>query len=246
VELRRRQYDRADDPRFCLDFATRIVRGKIANQLYLMNRINRNAKLPPEAGNLRKLAARAGLATSIPSLLGIEGAASATYFRMFGRWLPSPFDFKKRVSNPPTDETNALLSLAYTLLYNRVRSNLEVVGLDAYLGFMHQPKNGHAALASDLVEEFRPLFADALVLKLLRRRQIVLEHFDRSSGRIRLNDDGSRIFFGEFEEKMASKRQTDAGDGWQMSYAQIIERQARHVARVIGDSEGEYVPFSVK
>lgn len=246
VELRRSQYDRAGDAAFCLNLAKRLVRGKIANQLAVARRIFRNGKFPTEVGNLQKLIGRAGLTTSIPMLLGIEGSASATYFRMFGSWLPAPFEFTKRISNPPADEINALLSLAYTLLYNRVRSNLEAVGLDAYLGFMHQPKNGHAALASDLVEEFRPAIGDSLVLKLIRRKQIVPTHFQRINGRIRLTDEGGRIFFREFEEKMASKRQSNAGGGWQLSYSQILERQARHLARVIGGQEEEYQPFELK
>jgi CRISPR-associated protein Cas1 len=48
-------------------------------------------------------------------------------------------------------------------------SHLNEIGLDPYHGFFHTVRYGHAALASDLLEEFRALIGDDVVLKLLRR-----------------------------------------------------------------------------
>jgi CRISP-associated protein Cas1 len=97
-----------------------------------------------------------------------------------------------------------------------------------------------------LLEEFRPIFADALVLRLLRRSQLKPADFTREKGKIYLTDAGTKVFFGEFENKMASERQTDAGTGWSLSYAKIIERQAHHLARVISGEEKQYRPFILK
>lgn len=246
IEVRRRQYERSFDKDFCLTQARAFVAGKIQNQIAMVRQQVKNGSMPAEFGNLQGLLRRTGSATSVESLLGIEGSASATYFRMFSRWIPAPFTFTRRTSNPPRDEVNSILSLSYTLLYNRVASNLNLIGLDPYLGFFHKVQNGHAALASDLVEEFRAPFADALVLRLIRRKQLTPEHFGRENGRFTLTDAGKRIFFGEFENKLTSKRKTEAGDGWSLSYAQILERQARHFGRVIAGEEEVYRPFAMK
>src|SRR5947208_2969612 len=88
-----------------------------------------------------------------------DGGKSAE-FRLFASCVPSPWRFEKRTAHPPLDEVNAMLSLSYTLLYNRMASHLNMIGLDSYQGFFHQARHGHAALASDLIEEFRPLIAD--------------------------------------------------------------------------------------
>ena len=246
VEARRRQYERALDKTFCLAQAKAFVGGKINNQIVVARQQAKNSQLPKDFTALQSLLRKAEQANSIESLLGFEGAASALYFRLFAGWIPQPFCFAKRTSHPPRDEVNSLLSLSYTLLYNRIATHLNMIGLDAYLGFYHQARNGHAALASDLLEEFRPVVADALVLKLIRRKQLKPIDFEKDKGKIYLTDAGKKTFFTEFEAKLNSKRQTAAGDNWSLSYAKIIERQAHHLARVIAGEENRYQPFILK
>jgi len=229
-----------------LQQAKRFVAGKITNQLVVARQQAKNASSPKDFTTLKNLLRKTETVASIESLLGIEGAASAVYFRLFAGWIPQPWSFPKRTANPPRDEINALLSLSYTLLYNRIATHLNMIGLDAYQGFFHQTRNGHAALASDLLEEFRPVVADALVLKLIRRKQLNLSEFEREKGKICLTDAGKKIFFAEFENKLGSKRQTSAGDNWSLSYAKIIERQAHHFARVITGEEAHYQPFVIR
>jgi CRISPR-associated protein Cas1 len=196
--------------------------------------------------SLKRALQQAEKAVSPESLLGIEGAASAAYFRLFAGWVPAPWTFAGRSAHPPRDGVNALLRLSYTLIYNRMASHLNLIGLDPYLGFFHAPRQGHAALASDLMEEFRPLIADALVLKLLRRKQIQPEGIAREKGEFRLTKEASKVFFQEFEEKLTSQRKVAARDDWQLSYASILKRQAHHLARVVAGEERAYQPFTVK
>ena len=63
---------------------------------------------------------------------------------------------------------NSLLSFFYTLLANECASALETVGLDPYVGFLHQDRPGRPSLALDLMEELRPIFADRLTLSLVK------------------------------------------------------------------------------
>lgn len=246
VEVRRKQYERVSDPDFCLRQAKSWIGGKVQNQIATARRQFENNAVPREFETLKSILNKIGNAKSIESLLGLEGSASAGYFKLFRSWIPAPFTFEKRTSNPPKDEVNAVLSLTYTLLYNRLTTNLNLAGLDVYQGFFHQVRNGHAALASDLLEEFRQPIADALVLKLIKRKQLKITDFERINGEIRLTSEGKKIFFAEFEEKMKSKRQTEAGNNWSLSYSKIIERQIHHFARVITGEEPTYKPFTLK
>ncbi len=160
--------------------------------------------------------------------------------------MPQPWKFEKRSAHPPLDAVNAMLSLSYTLLYNRMAAHLNMIGLDPYQGFFHSIRHGHAALASDLIEEFRPLIADALVLKLLRRNQIKPTDVLRERNEFRMSAEASKVFFGEFERKLNSRRVAEGHGDLNLTYAQIIVRQAHHLARVIKGEEPRYVPFTVK
>lgn len=242
AEIRVRQYDLARDEMFRLRQVKAIVSGKIRNQIDFAVRQGETSS--KEIFTLKKMHQKAESAVNVESLLGIEGASSAAYFSMLRRWIPSPWKFEKRTVNPPKDEVNALMSLSYTLIYNRLESLLNLAGLDAFQGFLHAPKDGHAALASDLTEEFRVIFCDALVLKLIRRKQLNLGHFEKQEGNIRLNKEGSKIYFGEFESKMSSQRQSLLSKS--ISFQEIMKRQVYHLAGVIKGEVKSYQPYTIK
>ncbi|MMZ51407.1 CRISPR-associated protein Cas4/endonuclease Cas1 fusion [compost metagenome] len=71
-----------------------------------------------------------------------------------------------RHKRPPLDNVSALLSFAYRLLSNDMKSALEAVGLDAYVGFLHRDRLGRASLALDAMEELRGVYVDRFVLSL--------------------------------------------------------------------------------
>ena len=246
AELRRKQYERALDKAFCLAQVRAIVAGKIKNQIAFARRQTETRAATRELELLRRSLESVQRAESVETLLGIEGSASAAYFKSFAACVPLPWRFEKRTAHPPRDAVNALLSLSYTLLYNRAAAHLNMIGLDAYQGFFHMARRGHAALASDLIEEFRAVLADALVLKLLRRKQLQPADVAQEKGEFRLRPQGSKIFFTEFERKLNSRRVAEEHGDLNLTYAQIVVRQAHHLARVIAGEESRYVPFTVK
>jgi len=91
----------------------------------------------------------------LDTLLGIEGHAAALYFPAFFSTLPKAFRVESRQRRPPPDPTNALLSLAYTLLHREAVHAAYAHGLDPYLGALHSPAYGRESLACDLVEPLR-------------------------------------------------------------------------------------------
>ena len=243
VAVRRKQYERALDEEFCLQQAKAFVGGKLNNQIVIIKRQFRGTAKPRQLSSLYKIQQKISAVSSIESLRGLEGSSSAIYFRLLGKVIPSPFEFTRRIARPPKGEVNALLSLSYTLLYNRITSNLNMIGLDPYQGFFHRVRSGHAALASDLMEEFRPLVVDTLVLKLIRRKQLKPANFEKRQGRILLSQDAQKTFFKEFESQIKSKRKTDFRGHWKLSYSDIIKRQTYHFARVVNGEDDSYLPF---
>jgi CRISPR-associated protein Cas1 len=85
---------------------------------------------------------------------------------------------------------NALLSFFYALLAHDAASALEGVGLDPAVGFLHRDRPGRPSLALDIMEEFRPLFADRLALSLVNLQQVRASGFRvTESGAVEMDDE---------------------------------------------------------
>lgn len=180
--LRQQQYHRSLDDAFCLRIARAVVAGKIHNAAAFCRRQRRLTH--DGKHRLKRLAAllpSVHAAGNMQQLLGYEGAAAATYYQVWRTFLRADFDFHKRQAYPPPDAVNALLSLGYTLLYNRMFAAINIVGLDPYQGFFHQRKYGHAALVSDLIEEWRAIIVDSIVLTVINRREIKPDDFQHGN-----------------------------------------------------------------
>jgi len=207
VLLRRAQYRWADNEEKSVSIARLLVAAKIANSRSVLMREVRNHgdnKLLSEA--IDKLATslrRAQHAKAVAEAMGIEGDAAAAYFGVFNELLRgSGFVFGGRVRRPPTDPVNALLSFVYSLITNECASALQGVGLDPYVGFLHQDRPGRVSLALDLLEEFRAPWADRFVLTLINRRQIQLQDFvTEASGAVRLTDDARKVLLTSYQER---------------------------------------------
>ena len=179
-ERRLAQLRSALQPARRLAIAQALVDAKLRNQYNVLTRYQRQIRQETLADILTALRAvrrQAGEATDLDVLRGHEGFAARLYFRGLGHGLRNPlFQFQRRTRRPPKDAVNACLSLGYTLLYTRAEAACRAAGLDPYVGFLHQAGRGHDALASDLMEEWRPM-VDAAVLSLFNRRQFAPEDF---------------------------------------------------------------------
>ncbi len=135
--------------------------------------------------------------TALETILGMEGTGSAAYFRCFGSLLNDPrqWPFPGRVKRPPTAPVNALLSFGYSRLTNKVADAVQMVGFDHYVGYLHSSVYGRPALALDLVEEFRPIIVDSVVLTMLNKRMLTPADFVVEVGAYRLKDDRRKVFF---------------------------------------------------
>ncbi len=202
VLLRRAQYRLADDGEVSARLAAAVVLAKVANCRTVLLRALRDH--PDAAGSENLRAAAAGLAgvlerlerfPSLDAVRGLEGESAREYFGVFDHLIVSQkedFFFRMRSRRPPLDNVNSLLSFVYTLLTHDARSALEAVGLDPAVGFLHRDRPGRPGLALDLVEEFRPVLGDRLVLSLINKRQVQASGFRRSESGAVLMDDRTR------------------------------------------------------
>lgn len=249
--LRHRQYERVRDAAFSLETAQAIVRAKCLNMRTLLQRYQREA--PPDAlrssiERLGTLAERALRTTRVSALRGVEGSASAAYFSVFRCLFKRDWPFEKRMRRPPPDPVNVLLSFGYTLLTRELEASVALVGLDPYLGVLHSTGYGRPSLALDLVEEFRAIITDSVVLRCLNNDLVTPDDFtpgDSADRPVVLSDSGKRRFIQAFEQRVSTTIQHPV-TGEQMTYRRVFEMQTRLLARCFRDGEPAYKPFLVR
>src|ERR1035441_1383016 len=211
VLLRRQQYRLADDAERSAAIAQTAVMAKIANCRTTLLRAAREREggLP----DVEAAADRLGRALDmllrqqlpVDRVRGVEGECARHYFSVFDSLIlqqKEAFVFRGRSRRPPLDAVNALLSFVYTLLVHDVTSALESVGLDPYVGFLHVDRPGRASLALDLIEEFRPVLADRLVLSLINRQQVAGDGFTKAeSGAVMMEAATRRVVLEAWQKR---------------------------------------------
>ncbi|RLA87450.1 MAG: CRISPR-associated endonuclease Cas1 [Deltaproteobacteria bacterium] len=279
ITLRCEQFRQLSDPHFGLKTARALVTGKISNLRTVLLRLNRSREglgLEDHILGLKQLADKAAAASELDGLRGIEGRSAALYFQGFAKgFRAAGIEFSKRVRRPPTDPVNALLSLGYTLLFNAMLAAVSLVGFDPYLGCLHTVEYGRPSLALDLMEEWRPIIIDTLVLSVFNLKTITREDFviaanldpecdaeDFDSGDpddidpqsppeakaplpVRLTDAGFRKFITQFERKMQQKIKYHLSNQ-QLTHRDCLREQVRHFARYVRGEADRYQPLLLR
>ena len=257
VLLRQAQHRRLASADFCLAVAKSCIAGKLKNCRQVLQRGARengreedSATLTPTADELGRALTRLEHAPDLDAVRGIEGDAAKRYFVVLGLIVRpdarAAFAMNGRSRRPPLDRMNAMLSFLYAMLMNDVRSAVESVGLDPQIGFLHAVRPGRAALALDLMEEFRPLLADRLALTLINRRQIAADDFlERPGGAVTLKEDARKAVVTAYQER---KQETLMHPLLESSLALGMAPfvQARLLARAVRGDVEAYLPFCPK
>lgn len=251
VGLREAQYRAFGDAAERLRLSKAVVRAKLTNQRALLMRSLRGdgdrGSEEPAARAMAELLRRLEDATSVESVLGLEGQGAALYFGEFGRFLKAEvgFDFTVRNRRPPRDPVNALLSFAYALLTKDCFAAACAVGFDPYKGFFHGDRHGKPSLALDVLEEFRPVIADSVVLTLINTGMVTKDDFVTWREACYLNEAGRRAFFRAYEQRKATVV-THPAYGYRMSYARMLEVQMRMLAAYVRGGVPAYTGFLVR
>jgi CRISPR-associated protein Cas1 len=256
VLLRQAQFQRLADANFTLDMARACVAGKIKNTRQVLQRGAREAKSDDESKTLARLAddLAASLralpdAAHLDALRGLEGEAARQYFSGLNLLVRSDqraaFAMDGRTRRPPRDRFNAMLSFLYAMWMNDCRSALEAAGLDPQVGFLHALRPGRAALALDLMEEFRP-WADRLALTLINRGQLTADDFAlREGGGVSLHPDARKAVVVAYQERKKDEiNHPLLAQSVPLGLVPLV--QARLLARALRDTAAPYVPFVAK
>lgn len=253
VTLRKTQYRISDSDPDSARIARNFIIGKIYNQKWLLERMTRDYPMRVDVEQFKSVSRQltdilgeVRRCDNLDSLRGWEGQAAVFYNHVFDQMIlqqKESFTFKGRSRRPPKDNVNAMLSLAYTLLASDAAAALETVGLDAYVGFMHQDRPGRASLALDLIEELRGIYADRFVLSLINRKEVAPEDFhQKENGAVLMTDEARKSFLKAWQEK---KKETITHPylGEKISWGLVPYVQALLLARFLRGDLDEYPPF---
>ena len=253
VLLRKKQYDMSEKDEESVKVAASFLLGKVSNCRKVLERAMRDHALLIDVESMSK--ASSSLkdtlrsiqeCRSVSDLMGFEGSAAKIYFSVFDQLIlqqKEEFHFEERSRRPPLDNFNALLSFLYTLLASEAASALETVGLDPYVGFLHQDRPGRPSLALDLMEELRPVFADRLALSLVNRKQISGSGFiQKESGGILMDDETKKKVLATWQER---KQETITHPFLkeQVPFGLVPYIQALLLARFLRGDLDTYPPF---
>ncbi|MBW4518777.1 MAG: type I-D CRISPR-associated endonuclease Cas1d [Scytolyngbya sp. HA4215-MV1] len=233
------------------------IRGKLKNYRHTLMRVQREttdqnseslSKLVQGITRLEQAIHPINTTDKIESLRGLEGAGSAAYFGCFQQLIRAEeFSFTTRQRRPPTDPINSLLSFGYSLLRHDIESAINIVGFDPYLGYLHTERYGRPSLALDVMEEFRPLVVDAVVLAAINRRSLTPADFtvEPLSQAVSLSDEGRRTFLRLYEQKKQSRFKHPVM-GKQCTYQEAFEIQSRLLAKYLMGETEQYPPLVLK
>ncbi|AWB43164.1 subtype I-C CRISPR-associated endonuclease Cas1 [Paenibacillus sp. CAA11] len=253
VVLRKEQYRISDDERRSALVARNMIVGKLYNNKWILERATRDYALRMDVERIKKvtfsLTESMKLLREVEDLevlRGIEGAAAVQYNSVFDDLIlqqKEHFYFHGRNKRPPLDNVNALLSFAYTLLANDMRSALEAVGLDAYVGFLHRDRPGRASLALDVMEELRGVMADRFVLSLINKKIINEKGFYRKeNGAVIMDDETRKKVLKAWQERKQEKI-VHPYLNEKVPWGLVPYAQALLLARFIRGDLDEYPPF---
>ena len=247
VALRRAQYQAFDCKETCLKLARSIVASKIENQRVLLRRNDEKSAERPTLSMLKDLKKSATEADSLQSLLGIEGIAAQKYWEVFPELLQkrNNWPMMGRNRRPPKDPTNALLSFGYGLPCRDFMTALHSVGLDPLYGFYHSLVPGRPALALDLMEAFRPLVVDSIVIRTANEGRLSPDDFTQTPDCCLLSPQGKRSFIKTYEQRI-DELITHPVFGYRLSYRRIFTLEARLLGRFLTGELPSYNPLTTR
>ncbi|MEM2583006.1 MAG: CRISPR-associated endonuclease Cas1 [Candidatus Thermoplasmatota archaeon] len=227
-----------------LEISKEIVDCLIYNKIRLLQSIekNRDVDFSSDIGYLERYREEIESYKDKISLMGCEGEATRAYFSALRKLIPEEFGFIARVKHPPPDGVNSLLSYGYTVLLSRVSYALMLSGLNIFEGVYHESYRDRAALAYDLMEEFRQPIVDRVVLTEIVRGRVKKDDFFIKNGMCCMKDELKKSYLDALYTRFEDKYNYE---GASMEFLDIISEQAKKLADAIGRDK-KYIGFKYR
>ncbi|MCM1495120.1 MAG: CRISPR-associated endonuclease Cas1 [Bacteroides sp.] len=250
VERQRKQAE-LYNTEFALELGKRILYAKVKNQEVVLHRYARNqdCNIVEEVKMMHIACNKLAGCESIEQLMGYEGTAARYYFQGLSKLVDERFQFSGRSKRPPKDEFNAMLSLGYSILMNEIYGKIQNKGLNPYFGFIHRDKEKHPTLASDLMEEWRAVIVDSVVMSLVNGHEISLEHFqhDLDEPGFFLTNNGMKIFISKLDNKIHTDTKYLNYIEYPVSFRRGIELQIGQLVKAMEEEDVElYHPVRIR
>jgi len=241
------QYERYSDDEFKANLARTLVTAKLNSCRGLIIRYRQNYADTDFSSELRVIEAALhnlpGQST-VSSIIGTEGVATAAYFRAYGRMFRKKFRFETRTRRPPKDPVNALLSFGYTMITNELFSLIAAHSLDPHIGFLHELGYGRPSLALDLVEEFRQPFIDRFTLRLVNKEVFTEADFRPVENKgVYLTKPALKVYFEQYEKRILEPFTLPNSDE-QICFRELFKRQVQRILETILYNK-PYEPFRI-
>jgi CRISPR-associated protein Cas1 len=249
--LRQAQFQAVSNLDMRTRVAKQVVKGKLLNSRTMLMRYLREEQsgdLTSVVDAVRQSIEKLEVAADVGTVRGIEGYGGALYYNAFKSLLKQDLGFRARVRRPPRDPVNSLLSFGYTLLVYDIQAAIRTVGLDPFLGFLHSTEYSKPSLALDIMEEFRPIIVDSIVLRIANTRALTNEHFELSTertGMVRMKQEAIKTFLEHYEGRVQTIVIHPVANN-RVTYRRCFELQARQIARIVTGQQETYKPLLVK
>jgi len=203
-----------------LSIAKEFAAGKLQNYIPIFRqRYVQNQNL--FIGQIEETVKNIYAAADIHQVRGYEGSMAKKIYEQYNAIIENPaFHIKKRDRKKP-DPINALLNFGYYLLFTRINATLRAVGLNPYLGFLHNPEDNYESLVCDIEELFRARI-DRFIISLLNLNSITEKDFTQTERECRLGKDAVRKFLNGLERELERKNSKNTLSLKENIYVQVM------------------------
>lgn len=244
INQRIKQFEKFSDELFCLKVTQKLVIAKISNQRTLLRR-NKKMDINNELMALKKYINSIEKCTDRDSVRGYEGISAKLYWETYPKILGTDngnWKMQGRNRRPPKDAINAMLSYGYSLLLRDCISAISQTGMDYLLGVYHIVQPGRPAFALDIMEPYRPIIVDSLVLRLINEKIVKNDDFINIKAGIFMKPTAKKKLIYMYEKRM-DEMITHPTFGYRLSYRRMIALEAKLLGKFIVGEIDEYSPL---
>ena len=205
ADLKIKQYEKYLDPESRLYIAGHIVMQKVKSSISLIKGLSKFYDI--DLATINKEIQRVDF-DNINNLMMYEGRIASAYWtelsKIFNGLAPDfHFETRKNLSYSwnmnASDPINALLNYGYAILESMVRKDINAIGLDVSIGYLHEIAPSKHPLVYDLQELFRYV-VDYSVIELLEMKLKKSDFITTENYHIRLRPDTAKLLIEKIED----------------------------------------------
>jgi len=228
-----------------MHLAQQFVKGGSDNMLKIIRYYhNRKAEMGHLLADIEKYQQVIPHCANVKELMGIEGNCRSTYYEAF-ELIITDFKMNGRHKQPPSNEVNALISFGNMLCYTQCLDQIYHTQLNPTISFLHEPGVRRYSLALDLAEIFKPILVDRTIFRVLNRKEIKADDFEKTGNGCFLKEKGKKTFLRIFEERLKDTIQHPTLKR-KVSYKHLIRLECYKLTRYMLKIDKIYQPYKMK